>query len=323
MKKIDEMNVVAGVQGTSGPFKLGKKAAVYPYNQKAKEKKKKYVAADLQETILRQAIRTIIFNAKMDFFNSKAKTTLQENKLRSVIRSLLSEKSETSPYNTTGLNVASETMTRIERSIVDGYKSLTTSLEQRQDYLKTVLEMVKDAIKRQDMMRAIEAGKTGGVQPALPAGSAALPVSPQGITELANPSASSLDAKPALPIEPDKTADQKSLEIGKQIASQVLKKAPDTTGGTRAVPVVTTIVPQILSARDTLKDDQDRQIFDLAIIGGNGQIGNIEAFCNKAEKTLQATNGVGGAETPQPTDQSAAIPPQPTDGAMPPVPPSA
>lgn len=317
MKKLDEMNAVGGIQGAGGnAFKVNKKAAVYPHGKKPKDAKKKFTVANLQETVLRQAIRTIIFNAKMDFFESKSKTSLQETKLRKVIRSLLAEASDVSPYNTTGLNVASETMKRIERTVVDQYKSLTSSLQQRQEYLKAVLDRVRASIKRQDMMYSIERGQAAGTPQAAPQATPA-PIGPMNELDMGLAGAKSASPTPALPIKPDQTPDQKSIEVGKQIANQVLKGIPDTTGGARAIPVVTTIVPQILSARDTLKDEEDRRIFDLAIIGGDtpDKIGNIEAYCNDAEKELQATNGV-------PQDQAAPTPEAGAATVVPPMPPA-
>jgi hypothetical protein len=119
-------------------------------------------------------------------------------------------------------------------------------------------------------------------------------------------------------LEPDQNDDQKSLERAKKIATDVTRRRPDTTGGSIAVPVVATIIPQILAARDTLKDPKDLKIFDLALLGGSGKIGNIEAIASAAEKELAATLGIQDSE--QDAAPTSEIPPVPSTGGIPPPP---
>lgn len=292
------------------PTKLrvsNKTALVSSEKGKKKHPKKTPKMANLyQEQVLREAIRKIITLSKLKFYEDKGKEYLEEQKLRMVIRALLNEKAEPTPYNNTGLNTAAEVIQRIKRTIMDTYKSLTTSGQQRQDFIATVEDMVKDAIQQQDLMKKLEANKQSAA-PVQPSGGGEefdltglteedeenTPAEKAGVTDPETP-AIPLTADPA---ETAKSDQERSAAQAKQIASQVTSTEPDTTGGSKAIPVVSTIVPQILTARDTLKDPKDKELFDLAIIGSGLQIGNIKAFADIAEKEITATIG-GGTTAP-------------------------
>lgn len=289
IKNLKEMASAAGgaFNAAAGNAFRVKSAAVLDKNKKKKNGKTPYKVASLQETVLRQAIRTIIFNAKMEFLEQKTQGYLQEQKLRSVIRGLLTEKSTMSKYKTTGLNVAADTFQRIRRTIEDAYKDLTTNISQRQDFIKTVVAMVQRAVQQQKLMKSIEGNNEGELDQAQLAEA----------EDMAGMDLASAPAQePAISLEPDQNDDQKSLDRAKKIATDVTKRRPDTTGGSIAVPVVATIIPQILAARDTLKDPKDLKIFDLALLGGDGKIGNIEAIASAAEKELAATLGLQDSE---------------------------
>ena len=286
-KHLKEMTAAAGgsiVGGGSKSFKeKTKNLEVSPFSaivQKGKgtNKKKAPKMAKLDEEILREAIRKIIFYSKVQYFEQEGKKTLQEQKLRQVIRYLLSEKAEPTPFKSTGLNTAAEVLQRIRRTIADNYKSLTTSEDQRKNFIDTVETLVKQAIDQQDSMKDIESGNTAGA-----------PVA--GTEELEEAEGDEASVEQPISAEPQKTPEQQTKDTIKQITADITSSKVDTTGGSKAMPVISTIVPQILTARDTLKDDNDIKSFDLAILGGNGKIGNIKAFANIAEKELQATLG--------------------------------
>jgi hypothetical protein len=303
----------------SQAFKVGASAALVD-SEKGKKKKPKKTAKIgnlYQEKILREAIRKLVELSKIKYYEEVGKETLQEMKLRSVIRALLTEKSEATPYNNTGLNTAAEVIQRIKRTIIDTYKSLTSSDAQRNDFISTVEDMVKRAIQQQDLMKKIESGNAGQAPAAQPEGGEE-EFDLSGLTEQDEETdaveAPATPEQPAIPLanaeDTSKSDQEKSAAQAKQIATKVTAAEPDTTGGSKAIPVVSTIVPQILTARDTLKDAKDKAAFDLAIIGGNGQIGNIKAFADIAEKEIQATvtgnsavtapadTGLGGEITP-------------------------
>lgn len=325
-KHLEEMSAASsGAVAFSPATKMPvsrKVALVQSEKGKKKHPKKTPKMANLyQEQILRDAIRKIISLSKLKFYEQKGKEYLEEQKLRMVIRTLLNEKSEPTPYNNTGLNTAAEVIQRIKRTIMDTYRSLTTSQKQRQDFIATVEDMVKKAIEQQDLMKKLEGTKQQAAAPQ-PSGEEEFDLS--GLTEQDEEEAGAekaageeaTAAQPAIPLanaaDDAKSDQEKSAAQAKQIASQITAAEPDTTGGSKAIPVVSTIVPQILTARDTLKDPKDKQVFDLAIIGGNGQVGNIKAFADLAEKEIAATIGGGApaAESPAP------VAPQPTPPAI-------
>ena len=269
---------------STGTIAVAPMAAVVKKGKKKNNKPPKL--AKIQEQILRETIRRLIRLEKNKYYAQYAVQSLQELKLRKAIRMLISEKSEPIPYKNTGLNTAAEVLQRIKRTIVDAYKSLTSSEEQRRDFTNTVEELVKKAIEQQDYMKEIDKNSKKAVSSEPVAGLEEQ--DEEGGDEL---SGIELDTgEEAVPLgEPEETDQEKSSKQSKDIASEVTAEEPDTTGGAKAIPVITTIVPQILLARDTLKDDGDKKAFDLAILGGNGKIGNIKAFINLAEKELSAT----------------------------------
>lgn len=275
----------AGNAMSTGNVAISSSAAIVKKGKKKNNKPPKI--AKLQEEILREAIRRLIRLEKNKYYDEYARQALQEMKLRKVVRALLNEKSEPIPYKNTGLNTAAEVLQRIKRTIVDSYKSLTSNEEQRRDFTDTVEELVKKAIEQQDYMKEID--QTTKAAPAVAPAS--------GLEEQEEEAADPLSdieldtgEEEAVPLgEPVETDQEKSTKQSKEIAGEITSQEPDTTGGSKAIPVITTIVPQILLARDTLKDESDKKAFDLAILGGNGKIGNIKAFINLAEKELAAT----------------------------------
>jgi hypothetical protein len=277
-------NIAVGgsVSGTAAVVKKGKKKNNKPPKM-----------AKLQEDVLREAIRRLIALSTAKYYEEVGQRTLEEIKLRRVVRALINEKSEPIPYKNTGLNTAAEVLQRIKRTIVDAYKSLTSSKEQRRDFTNTVEELVKKAIEQQDYMKEIDKGSGGSQSPA-PVTSLEEADEEGDDLGLGDLEMTGDEGEEAVPLgEPEETDQEKSSKQSKEIATDVASSEPDTTGGAKAIPVITTIVPQILLARDSLKDDKDKQAFDLAILGGNGKIGNIKAFINLAEKELSAT--VSGA----------------------------
>ena len=275
----------AGNAMSTGNVAISSSAAIVKKGKKKNNKPPKI--AKLQEEILREAIRRLIRLEKNKYYDEYARQALQEMKLRGVIRTLLNEKSEPIPYKNTGLNTAAEVLQRIKRTIVDAYKSLTSSEEQRRDFTNTVEELVKKAIEQQDYMKEIDKNtkKPAAPQPDVMGLEEQDEEGDQGLGDLELGG-----EEEAVPLgEPEETDQEKSTKQSKEIAGEITSEEPDTTGGAKAIPVITTIVPQILLARDTLKDEGDKNAFDLAILGGNGKIGNIKAFINLAEKELTAT----------------------------------
>lgn len=294
-------NSASAVQGAVGSFKVGSAGIVGRSGSQARAKRikgqgnkqPKVKMASLveknknlyQEQVLREAIRKIISLSKIKYFEEQGQKALEEQKLRRVVRTLISEKAELTPFRNTGLNTAVDVLKRIRRTIVDSYKNLTSSKDQRKDYIDTVETLLLQAIKQQDDMKNIESGGTV---------TAGAPVA--GTEELEeqdlDPGSSEMPITAAL--EDSGSEEEKAKKKIKQITADISSAEIDTTGGIQGKDDVGTIAPQVLQARDSLKDEDDIKAFDLAILGGNGKIGNIKAFANIAEKELQATLGASG-----------------------------
>ena len=78
------------------------------------------------------------------------KQMLEENRLRSVIRSLIKEVSadvpDEQPQRATGINVLEDTLKVIIPIIEDAYKGLTTSKSQRDSFRAHIIHAVKDSL---------------------------------------------------------------------------------------------------------------------------------------------------------------------------------
>lgn len=237
-----------------------------------------------QEQVLREAIRKIISLSKIKYFEEQGQKALEEQKLRKVVRTLINEKAEFTPFKNTGLNTAVDVLQRIRRAIVDNYKNLTSTEDQRKDYIDTIETLILQAIQQQDSMKDIEnSGPTAGA-----------PVAGTEELEEQDTEPGSSEMPITAPLENPEDEAEKTKKKIKQITADISSAQVDTTGGTKGKDIVGTIAPQILQARDSLKDESDIKAFDLAILGGNGKIGNIKAFANIAEKELQATLGTSG-----------------------------
>lgn len=288
----------SAVQGAVGSFKIGSAGIVGKSGTKARAKRLKGQGDKTpnvemvplqeknknlyQEQVLREAIRKIISLSKIKYFEEQGQKALEEQKLRRVVRTLISEKADFTPFRNTGLNTAVSVLKRIRKAIVDSYKELTSSEEQRKDLIDTIETLGLQAIKQQDSMKEIESGG---------AATAGMPVA--GTEELEEqgeiPDAGELPI--TAPSEEPEDETEKTKKAIKKITADISATPTDTTGGVKGKEVAGTIIPQILQARDSLKDEKDIKAFDLALFGGNGKIGNIKAFANIAEKELQATLG--------------------------------
>ena len=75
----------------------------------------------------------------------------QENKLRSVIRSMISEATEADPSKNTGINVLEELLNDIATQFKDNYKMLTTEPAERISFIKHFIAFVEDVLNQEKM----------------------------------------------------------------------------------------------------------------------------------------------------------------------------
>ena len=98
----------------------------------------------IKEEILRDYIRKTL----------KQKDRLvdhQENKLRSVIRNMISEATEADPSANTGINVLEELLNDIATQFKDNYKMLTTEPAERVSFILHFIAFVNDILNQEKM----------------------------------------------------------------------------------------------------------------------------------------------------------------------------
>lgn len=100
------------------------------------------------ETTLRETIRELIFLNKIKFYEEQTKEALHENKLRKIIRYLISE-AEDKVFDTTGQNFAANILSRLKVTF-ETYKDLSSSREQKERFKRGYLEGIKSVLDSED-----------------------------------------------------------------------------------------------------------------------------------------------------------------------------
>tara|TARA_R110000824_G_scaffold198784_3_gene382827 strand:+ start:220 stop:990 length:771 start_codon:yes stop_codon:yes gene_type:complete len=98
----------------------------------------------IKEQMLREYIRKTL-STKDEMLQK------QENKLRTVIRSMISEATEADPSKNTGINVLEELLNDIATQFKDNYKMLTTKPSERISFIKHFIAFVEDVLNQEKM----------------------------------------------------------------------------------------------------------------------------------------------------------------------------
>ena len=273
------------VRETTVTGKVSRKTDVHsPKANKHNSKGKPAMA----EQVLREAIRTIIRYAKTKFYEAKGQQYLQEQKLRRVIRTLL--EADRTPLETTGENYAYKALDRILTGFKQAYMDMTSSKEQRDNFVRVFTDGVKKYLVTLDTQRgkpakvAVNGKKEGG------------PV---------------LNKEPSAPPPEEPTPEQKLKEqesrlrdLGTQTVTGMQQGSKDVTGANEAFDVLRTALPQIGEEYEKLSLDEDRKKFVELIFGAAGQPGSLELTVTDIESELNekvpTTKGEGPVENPAP-----------------------
>jgi len=112
----------------------------------------------IEEMALRRHIRHLL--------NKKHQIINEEKKLRLFIRNLIKEAAiEDTPSRSTGINKLVGALKIILPTIERAYKSLTTSIEQRESYKKHLVKAIIDTLSPQDAIAGVGDGGEEGVEP--------------------------------------------------------------------------------------------------------------------------------------------------------------
>jgi hypothetical protein len=268
---IKEMNVTA---------KVSKTASVHKGKKKPPEQAKL-----TPEGILRESIKTIIEHSKYLFYKQKSEQYLQEQQLRAVIRKLVLEADRT-PLSTTGENYAFKALDRILTGFKQAYMDMTTSKEQRDNFVRVFTEGVKNYLTNLDQQR----GKNGIPAEEKPEGGPVLNKQP----EVTAP-------RPEEPEDKLSGLKEKLNSVTDQTVTGMQGSSADVTGANEAFDALRTALPQIGEEYEKLSLDTDRKDFYNLIFGENAEPGSLELTVRDIEKELNekvpSTAGAGSAPT--------------------------
>ena len=292
-KKIKEVTTAAG-SVVGAPVKS---AIVFPRDPKKvkmglkygakKGAKGKMVSLEETEKALRETIRKIIFLNKVKFYEEKAKVSLNENKLRKVVRYLLKEEDDPilSKLSTTGQIFAYKAFKNTLTGIKNSYKDLISSRQQRESFKEVFYDGVAE------YFGTIQ--KTGGTPPATPSEpekkAVSEPVLPVPASEEAPPEETEMplgeqegDAVEPAPegeatAAPDdiKAKEAEAEKFRKQLAAQTVSKVQqvrkdvNVTGAKEAYDTLNTALPQLGAEYAKLADGNDQQSFIDLLLGPN------------------------------------------------------
>lgn len=370
-KKIDEMCSSSAAQGSASNFFRKRRktksnpnapfteAAINPTGQAIVFPKRKKTGkgkiAKLEtksEGILREAIRNLIFLSRIKYHEEQAKIGIQEQKLRNVIRYLITEADDAQEAGlaSTGQTAGYAFLKKIEKTTFQNdFQSLKSSEEQRTEFKKVYLTGIKiylDTLDQQYLILNPEqrpGGAPGMAQPAMPEpsmpppeGGEAMPPAPDmGGLPPAKRRDLKEDAPPVGNIAPAASgvAAQSSMDtsnIQKQAVmtavsatqtdgSDVTGRAAAETALKRDLPQIDTLYFNLTFKPITIKgaETNDRKEFRTFLIGDKEHVGNIQIkFKEWGDK---APIG-GGTENNTPIIEVPPLEPQAPTGAAPAAP---
>lgn len=327
-KKIDEMCGASSAQGAASDFfrkrrntkgKLGApfteaainptgQAIVFPKrNKSGKGKTGKGKIAKLEtksESILREAIRNLIFLSRIKYHEEQAKIGIQEQKLRSVIKYLITEADDAQEAGlaSTGQTAGYSFLKKIEKTTFQNdFQSLKSSEEQRTEFKKVYLTGIKIYLDTLDQQYLIlNPDQRPGSQSAIPSPvSGPVPPDQSAAPDMGGlPPAKRRDLKEEAPVPGNiapaasGVAAQSSMDtsnIQKQAVMTAVSATQtgtsDVTGRAAAETALKRDLPQIdpLYFNLTFKpitikgaETNDRKEFRTFLIGDKEHVGNIQ-----------------------------------------------
>lgn len=217
------------------------------------------------EQMLRQYIRQAIKINQNRRLNEERKRLHEENKLRSIIRKLLTEAGEDQPkHASTGINVLEDLLKKIIPVIQADFKILTTSENQRKSFRSHILNAVQNSLSTEYMYVASkvdEAINIGGGKD----GKIGISDDEKFIDVLGT------EEQPEEEVSPED-------QFSKGLEGQNL----DTTGRNMAMQTYKKIEKAIADAYSLLDDNKDRELFYDYLIT------NLKLYFDKFEEEMAA-----------------------------------
>ncbi len=232
-----------------------------------------------QELQLRQYIRKAIKIIQERKEKKKTQQLLEEKELRNYVRRIIEvEVADATPHQSTGINVLEDLLKKIIPILEDGYKDLTSSINQRNSFRAHIVRGVQTALSP---IRAIEDGTTekGGARPPEPpdiAGEEAPELTEQDID--IDIGAEGEEGKPPPEFIDINPPEEKSKEEQREEEFTITDE--DTTGRNMALDVFKRIERNIVDAYDLLSDQEDEELFYDYLLT------NLKLYFDKFEEEL-------------------------------------
>jgi hypothetical protein len=216
-----------------------------------------------EELKLRQLIRQAIRINHNRVLNEQRKKLVEEQKLRGIIRKLLSEAAEDQPkHESTGINVLEDLLKKIIPVLQTDFKILTTSTEQRNSFRAHILNAVQNLLSTEYMYAV------------------------SGVDNLAESKVTITDNDKFIDINKDKKKEEEEAkkaeeETPEQKFSKGLEdKDLDTTGRNMAMQTYKKIERAIADSYSLLDDKKDRGLFYDYLIT------NLKLYFDKFEEEM-------------------------------------
>jgi hypothetical protein len=223
-----------------------------------------------EEIKLRGYIREAIRAVKAQRATKKKTEWLEEQKLRSLVRRLLTEAAASggtpeTPHRSTGINVLEDLLKKIIPILEDEYKILTTNPDQRKSYRAHIVNAVQNALAPE--IAIADAGKE---EPDAEAEEIAL--QEQDIeVEIGDDEEQFIDVRGE-----DQPAADPEEEFGAGLENE------DVTGRNFAMKTFEKVEKVIVDAYAVLSDDEDREVFYDYLLT------NLKLYFDKFEEELAA-----------------------------------
>jgi hypothetical protein len=222
------------------------------------------------EIKLRQLVRQAIRVNQNRMINEQKKEINEENKLRMIIRKLLSEVAEDQPkHDSTGINVLEDLLKKIIPVIQTDFKILTTSREQRDSFRAHMLNAVQNSLSTEYMYAVSGADKLAEAVT---------------ITDLED----NEDQDKFIDINKDKEKEAEEKKAKEESPEAKFSKGLegetlDTTGRNMAMQTYKKIERAIAEAYSLLDDKKDRSLFYDYLIT------NLKLYFDKFEEEMLAS----------------------------------
>jgi len=216
-----------------------------------------------EEQRLRETLRKLL----KTYRNEKR---LEETKLRRIVRHMIMESGKTDvpdeqPHKNTGINVLEDLLRNIIPTVEDGYKALTSALEQRQSFRAHMLNAIQNSLRPVDVVAGLPHSDKGAAEEA--------ELEEQDLKITVN------DDDKFIPV---RDADIETEEETEE-ANFTDLEGLDMTGRNFASNTFNQVEKQILDAYESLAAEEDRELFYDYLLT------NFKLYFDKFEDELKAT----------------------------------